>query len=46
MKPGLPEPLPDDPLPLLQSWLTEAQKEIRNATAMTLATVTPEGAPR
>ena len=45
MKPGLPEPLPDDPLPLLKSWLDEAQKEIRNATAMTLATVEPNGRP-
>jgi pyridoxamine 5'-phosphate oxidase len=44
-KPGLPEPLPDDPLPLLKAWLDEAQKEIRNATAMTLATVEPDGHP-
>ena len=41
----LPEPLPADPLPLVKSWLTEAQKEIRNATAMTLATVEPDGRP-
>ncbi len=39
MKPGLPEPLPDDPLPLLDAWIDEARTEIRNATAMTLATV-------
>ena len=45
MKPGLPEPLPDDPLPLLKSWIDEAQREIRNATAMTVATVEPDGRP-
>ena len=45
MKPGLPEPLPEDPLPLLKAWLDEAQKEIRNATAMALATVEPNGRP-
>ena len=45
MKPALPEPLPNDPLPLLKSWLDEAQKDIRNATAMTLATVEPDGRP-
>ncbi len=45
MKPSLPEPLPDDPLPLLKTWLDEAQREIRNATAMTLATVEPGGRP-
>ena len=45
MKPSLPEPLPDDPLPLLKGWLDEAQREIRNATAMTLATVEPGGRP-
>src|SRR5262245_44736988 len=41
----LPDPLPDDPLPLLASWLAEARQEIRNATAMTLATVDPRGRP-
>jgi pyridoxamine 5'-phosphate oxidase len=45
MKPGLPEPLPGDPLPLLGAWIDEARKEIRNATAMTLATVAPDGRP-
>ena len=45
MKPALPEPLPDDPLPLVKSWLDEAAREIRNAGAMTLATVTPAGRP-
>jgi pyridoxamine 5'-phosphate oxidase len=45
VKPPLPDRLPDDPLPLLQSWLDEAAREIRNATAMTLATVTPDARP-
>ena len=45
MKPGLPERLPDDPLPLLGAWLDEARRDIRNATAMTLATVDPDGRP-
>jgi pyridoxamine 5'-phosphate oxidase len=44
-KSALPEPLPDDPLPLLESWLDEARREIHNATAMTLATVDPDGRP-
>jgi pyridoxamine 5'-phosphate oxidase len=41
----LPEPLPDDPLPVVQSWLGEAAVVARTATAMTLATVTPDGRP-
>ena len=45
MKPPLPEFLPDDPLPLLQAWLAEASAAARNATAMTLATVTADGRP-
>jgi pyridoxamine 5'-phosphate oxidase len=40
---ALPDPLPDDPLPLVESWLKEAASVARSATAMTLATVTPEG---
>src|SRR5436190_15380970 len=40
---ALPDPLPDDPLPLVESWLKEATAVAKNATAMTLATVTPEG---
>jgi pyridoxamine 5'-phosphate oxidase len=44
-KSALPEPLPLDPLPLVKSWLDEAQKEIRNATAMALATVETDGRP-
>ena len=45
MKPALPERLPDDPLPLVESWLAEARSEIRNSTAMALATVAPGGRP-
>jgi pyridoxamine 5'-phosphate oxidase len=45
VKPGLPEPLPDDPLPLLKAWIDEARKDLRNATAMTLALVEPDGRP-
>jgi len=45
MKESLPEPLPDDPLPLIEAWLAEASAASRNATAMTLATVTPDGRP-
>ncbi len=44
-KPALPSELPADPLPLFESWLKEAFAEIRNAHAMTLATVDPEGRP-
>ena len=45
MKPSLPEPLPDDPLPLLAEWLAEAAAAIRNSTAMTLATADADGRP-
>ena len=45
MKESLPEPLPDDPLPLIEAWLAEASAASRNGTAMTLATVTPDGRP-
>jgi pyridoxamine 5'-phosphate oxidase len=45
MKPPLPDSLPDDPLPVVQAWLDEAAAAARNATAMTLATVTPDGRP-
>ena len=41
----LPEPLPADPLPLLETWIAEAGAAIRNATAMTLATVDADGRP-
>ncbi len=45
MNPPLPEPLPPDPLPLVEQWLTEAAAAVRTATAMTLATVDPDGRP-
>jgi pyridoxamine 5'-phosphate oxidase len=45
MKEPLPEPLPDDPLPLIEGWLAEASEVIRSATAMTLATVDADGNP-
>lgn len=41
----LPEPLPDTPLPLVEAWLAEARAVARSATAMTLATVDPDGRP-
>jgi pyridoxamine 5'-phosphate oxidase len=44
-QPLLPEPLPENPLAVLEQWLAEATAVIRNATAMTLATVTPDGRP-
>src|SRR6267142_7022023 len=44
-KPALPEPLPADPMPLLASCQKEAFADIRNAHAMTLATVDPDGRP-
>jgi pyridoxamine 5'-phosphate oxidase len=43
--PALPEPLPDDPLPLVERWIAEATASVRNATAMALATVEPNGRP-
>jgi pyridoxamine 5'-phosphate oxidase len=42
---ALPADLPPDPLPLLDGWLKEAFADIRNARAMTLATVDAEGRP-
>jgi pyridoxamine 5'-phosphate oxidase len=41
----LPDPLPANPLPLVHGWYEEAQREISTASAMALATVTPEGRP-
>jgi pyridoxamine 5'-phosphate oxidase len=41
----LPGTLPDDPLALAKTWLDEAQRELRNAGSMTLATVDPRGRP-
>jgi pyridoxamine 5'-phosphate oxidase len=43
--PPLPEPLPDSPLPLVEAWLGEARRAMRNATSMALATVDPDGRP-
>ena len=43
--PLLPEPLPENPLVVLEAWLAEAAAVIRNATAMTLATVDARGRP-
>ena len=45
MPPALPEVLPDDPLPLVERWVAEASASVRNPTAMTLATVDPDGRP-
>jgi len=43
----LPEPLPEDPMPLLLEWFEDARRSARydDFNAMTLATATPEGAP-
>jgi len=43
----LPEPLPDDPMPLLTAWFENARASERydDFNAMTLATATPDGAP-
>ncbi len=45
MKPQLPDPLPPSPLTLIEAWIAEAQTAVRHATAMTLATVDPDGRP-
>jgi pyridoxamine 5'-phosphate oxidase len=45
MQPGLPDPLPENPLPLVERWIAEASELRPNATAMTLATVEPDGRP-
>ena len=45
MRPALPEPLPPNPLPLIERWIAEAAESSRSATAMTLATVDPDGRP-
>lgn len=41
----LPERLPESPLPLFEQWIKEATASLRNATAMALATVAPDGRP-
>src|SRR5262245_63675127 len=43
--PPLPEPLPEDPLRVVEAWLSEAAAVSRSAMAMALATVTPDGRP-
>jgi pyridoxamine 5'-phosphate oxidase len=45
MKEALPEPLPADPLPLMETWIAEASKAVKTATAMALATVDADGRP-
>ena len=45
MNAPLPAPLPSNPFPLVERWLTEAAASVRSATAMTLATVDPDGRP-
>jgi pyridoxamine 5'-phosphate oxidase len=45
VKPPLPELLPESPLELLHGWMQEAFASIRNAHAMALATVEPDGRP-
>jgi pyridoxamine 5'-phosphate oxidase len=41
----LPEPLPDNPLPLVQQWMADAVARVRNPGAMTLATIDDDGRP-
>ena len=41
----LPDPLPANPLPLVQQWIADAATRVRNPTAMTLATVDDAGRP-
>lgn len=45
MNSPLPEPLPSDPLPLVERWLADATASVRAAMAMALATVDPDGRP-
>jgi len=45
MTPPLPEPLPDDPLPLVQAWIAEAIRADPHAMSIALATVEPDGRP-
>jgi pyridoxamine 5'-phosphate oxidase len=45
MNSPLPEPLPNDPLPLVARWLAEAATTVPTSAAMTLATVDPDGRP-
>jgi len=45
VQPALPDPLPENPLPLVERWIAEASGSLRSAPAMTLATVEPDGRP-
>jgi pyridoxamine 5'-phosphate oxidase len=45
MSEPLPESLPTDPLPLAARWLAEAERVMKSATAMALATIDDEGRP-
>jgi len=42
---ALPETLPSDPMPVISEWLADAATHVRNATAMTLATMDSDGRP-
>lgn len=43
---SLPQPAPDDPLPLADEWLTEAEEKVEiNPWAMALASVSADGIP-
>jgi pyridoxamine 5'-phosphate oxidase len=43
--PALPEPLPEDPLPMVKAWLEQGFAAARNGNAMALATVDEGGRP-
>jgi pyridoxamine 5'-phosphate oxidase len=45
MSEPLPTVLPSNPLPLVGHWLAEAERTIRTASAMALATTDPDGRP-
>jgi pyridoxamine 5'-phosphate oxidase len=41
----LDDPLPDNPLPVVERWFAEASARVKSATAMALATIDPDGRP-
>jgi pyridoxamine 5'-phosphate oxidase len=45
MSQPLPTDLPSNPLPLVADWLAEAERTIRSASTMALATTDPDGRP-
>ena len=45
MSDPLPTVLPSNPLPLVGQWLTEAERTVRTASTMALATTDPDGRP-